>query len=125
VSLPVSSASCSSDALSAQGLTFFATTILARLFVALLELQALEQPVVLNFFLQNAHGLFKIVVEDSDFNCFQTASTPFFPITSIHGTAVQTLMVILITAKYFPYQIGRPISTKNGDAVERLRRFLG
>jgi hypothetical protein len=78
VSLTVSPASCNSDALSAQGLTFFATAVLAWFFVAFFQLQAFEQTVVLNFFLQNPHGLFEIVVEDFNFNCFQTGSTPFF-----------------------------------------------
>jgi hypothetical protein len=78
MSLTVSPASSSSDALSAQGLTFFATTELAWFLVAFFQLQAFEQTIVLNFFLQNPHGFFEIVVEDFDFNCFQTGSTPFF-----------------------------------------------
>ncbi len=78
VSLIVSPASCNSNALSAQGLTFFTTAVLAWFLVALFQLQAFEQTVVLNFFLQNPHGLFEIVVEDFNFNCFQTGSTPFF-----------------------------------------------
>jgi hypothetical protein len=85
VLLTVSPASGGSDALTAQGLTLFATTILARFLVALFELQALEQAIVLNFFLQNAHGFFKIVVENFDFNCFQTDSTPLCPIAAAGG----------------------------------------
>ena len=78
VSLTVSPASRNSDALPAQGLTFFATTELTRFLIAFFKLQSFEETIVLNFFLQNPHGFFEIVVEDFDFNCFQTGSTPFF-----------------------------------------------
>lgn len=83
--LTVSPASCSGNALASQGLTLFATTELTRFLVAFFQLQAFEETIVLNFLLQNAHGLFEIVVENFDFNCFQTGSTPFFPITPSNG----------------------------------------
>ena len=78
--LTVSPASGSGDALATQGLTLFATTILAWLFVALFQFQAFKKAIVLNFLFQNAHGFFEIVVENLDFDCFQTGSTPLFPI---------------------------------------------
>jgi hypothetical protein len=80
--LPVSPASRSSNALTTKRFTLFSTTVLARLLVAFFKLQALKQAIVLNLLFQNAHGFFEIVVEDFDFNCFQTDSTPFFPIAS-------------------------------------------
>jgi hypothetical protein len=78
-------ASGGGDALSTQGFAFFATTVLTRFLIAFLKLQPFEQAVILNFFLQNPHGLFKIVVEDLDFNCFQPGSTPLFPIATDLG----------------------------------------
>jgi hypothetical protein len=86
--LPVSPASRSSNALTTKRFTLFSTTVLARLLVAFFQLQALEQAIVLYFFLQNPHGLFEIVVEDLYFNCFQTDSTPLFPIAAAGGLAV-------------------------------------
>ena len=80
VLLSISPASCRGDSLAAQGLTLFATTILARFFVAFFQLQALEEAIVLDLFFQNPHGFFEIVIENLDFNCFQTGSTPLFPI---------------------------------------------
>ena len=58
-------------ALSAQGFTLLAASELARFFKTLLEFQTLEKTVVLNFFLENAHGLFKVAVDDSDFDFLQ------------------------------------------------------
>jgi hypothetical protein len=44
----------------------------ARLLVALFQLQALEETVILNLFLQNAHCFFNIVVKDFDFDFFHS-----------------------------------------------------
>ncbi|VVS90491.1 hypothetical protein DBB_580 [Desulfoluna spongiiphila] len=53
----------------------------ARLFVALLELQPLEKAVVLNFFLQNTHGFFEIVIEYFNFDFLQI----YRPFLNIRG----------------------------------------
>ena len=43
----------------------------ARLFVALLQLQALEKAVILDLFFQNAHCFFDVIVDDPDFDFLQ------------------------------------------------------
>jgi len=93
-SLTVSPASGGGDTLSAQGLTFFAATILTRFLVAFFQLQAFEQAVILNLLFENAHSLFEIVVEDFDFYGFQTGSTPLFPIPWTNGSGPSARMVI-------------------------------
>jgi hypothetical protein len=82
VLLTISPASGNGNALSPKRFAFFATTKLTRFFIAFFQLQAFEKAIVLNFFLQNPHGFFEIVVEDFDFYSFQTGSTPLFPIAS-------------------------------------------
>lgn len=58
-----------------------AASELARLFVALFELQPLEKPVILNFFLQNTHGFFQIVIENFNFDFLQI----YRPFLNIRG----------------------------------------
>ena len=74
--LPVTASFDFGDALSAHGFTLFASLELARFFIGFSESQPFEQAVVLNFFLQNFHGLFQVVVNDADFNLFHIPS-PF------------------------------------------------
>lgn len=59
----------------------FATSKLARLLKALLELKPLEKPVILNFFLQYAHGFFEIVIENFNFDFLQK----YRPFLNIRG----------------------------------------
>ena len=59
------------NALPALRFALLAPPELARLLVALLQLQALEQAVILNLLLQNADGLFDVIVDDSDFDFLQ------------------------------------------------------
>ena len=48
-----------------------AASVLAGLLIALFELESLEKAVVLNFFLQNTHGFFEIVIENFYFDFLQ------------------------------------------------------
>jgi len=115
--LMISPASGSGDALSPQSFTFFSTTVLARLLVAFFQLQALEQAIVLNFFLQNPHGFFEIVVEDFDFNCFQTGSTPFFS-HRVNKSAVYPWDGYFEIFKRILYQIKKEFSTKKKNSCQ-------
>jgi len=45
--------------------------VLAWLFVTLFQFQTLEESVILNFLLQNAHGLFDVIVDDFDLDFLQ------------------------------------------------------
>lgn len=58
-----------------------AASELARLFVAFFKLQPLEKAVVLNFFLQNTHGFFEIVIEYFNFDFLQI----YRPFLNIRG----------------------------------------
>ncbi len=51
--------------------SLLATSVLAWLFVTLFQFQALEESVILNFLLQNAHGLFDVIVDDFDLDFLQ------------------------------------------------------
>jgi hypothetical protein len=59
------------NALSSLRFPLLAAAVLAGFFVALLELQALEKPVILNLLLQNAHGFFDVIVNDFDLDFLQ------------------------------------------------------
>jgi hypothetical protein len=88
VQLTVAAASGRGNSLAPQGFALFAAFELAGLFIAFFQLQPLEQTVVLNFFLQNAHRLFKVVVQNLDFDIFQLTR----PLLSI-GPLVSGLVV--------------------------------
>lgn len=64
------------DPLPPQGFALLATPVFARLLVAFLDFQPFEKPVVLDFFLQNPHGFFKVVVIYFDFDSLQADSPP-------------------------------------------------
>lgn len=51
---------------SPQGLPRFSAAEFARLLIALLEFEPLEQTVILNLLLQNPHGLFDVIIIDLD-----------------------------------------------------------
>lgn len=70
IMLPVS-VFCGCYTLTSHGFAFFATPIFARFFIAFFKLQTLEKTVILNFFLQNPHGFFKVIVKYLDFDCLQ------------------------------------------------------
>jgi len=59
------------NALTPYRFALFALPVLARLFVAFLELETLEQTVILNLLFQNAHGLFKVIVKNPYFDVLQ------------------------------------------------------
>jgi hypothetical protein len=61
------------DSLAAGRLARFTPFEFAGFLVALLELEALEEAVVLYFFLEDTHGLFKVVVDYPDFNFLQNS----------------------------------------------------
>lgn len=68
----------SGQAFSSQGFPRFSTAELARLLIALFEFKTFEEAVILNLFLQDAHGLFNIVVVDLDCDFLQL-SRPLLP----------------------------------------------
>ena len=59
------------NAFSAKGFALLPAPEFAGLFVALLQLQTLEKTIILDLFLQDAHGLLDVIVDDPDFNVFQ------------------------------------------------------
>jgi hypothetical protein len=61
----------SRNTFSAKGFALLAAPELAGFFVALFQLQTLEKTIILDLFLQYAHGLLDVVVDDPDFNVFQ------------------------------------------------------
>jgi hypothetical protein len=71
-------ASGCSDTLAPHGFALFAAAVFTRLFIVFFQLQPFEQAIVLNLFLQNPHGLFKVVVVNLDRDFLQTASPPSF-----------------------------------------------
>ena len=75
------SAPGSGYSLAPQRFTLFAASVLAGFLIAFFKLQPFEQPVILNFFLQNAHGFLKVIVVNFYLNCFQTSSPPLVPST--------------------------------------------
>jgi hypothetical protein len=56
---------------SSQGFPRFSTAELTRFFIALFELEPFEETVILNLLLQDAHGLFNIIVVDLDCDFLQ------------------------------------------------------
>ena len=72
------------DSLSALSFPLLAAAEFARLLVALLQFQALEEAVVLNFFLQNSHCFFDVIVDDPDFDFLQLYR-PFRPAGTPRG----------------------------------------
>jgi len=61
-----------SNPLSSLRFALLAPPEFARLLVALFQLQAFEETVILNLLLQNAHCFFNIVVKDFDFDFFHS-----------------------------------------------------
>ena len=60
-----------SNPLSSQSFALFTTTKFTWFFIAFFQFQTLKKAVVLNFFLQNAHCFFNIIVYNSYFNVLQ------------------------------------------------------
>jgi len=73
------SVSRSRYSLSSQGFTLFATTIFTRLFIGFFHFQSFKKAVILDFLLQNAHRLFKVIIKNLDLNIFQYAPPLFCP----------------------------------------------
>jgi len=69
-------ASGCSNTLAPYGFALFAATVFARLFIIFFQLQTFEQAIVLNFFLQDPHGFFKVVIMNLDRDLLQPASPP-------------------------------------------------
>jgi hypothetical protein len=65
------SAAGSCDALPSQRFSMFPAFVFTRLFVTFLEFQPFEKTVVLDFFLENAHGFLEIVIDHFDFDFLQ------------------------------------------------------
>jgi hypothetical protein len=61
----------SGQSFSSQGFPRFSTAELTRFFIALFQLEPFEEAVILNLLLQDAHGLFNIVVVDLDCDFLQ------------------------------------------------------
>ena len=66
----IASAGCG-NAFAAQRFALFAAPEFTRLFVAFFQLQPFEEAVVLNFFLQNAHRFFDIIIVNFDCDFLQ------------------------------------------------------
>ena len=74
--LSVSGCPGRSDALTPCRFALLATPELAGFFIAFFEFEPFEKTIVLDLFLQNTHGLFKVVVVDLDCDFLQ----PFRPL---------------------------------------------
>lgn len=95
-SLAVSSTPGCSYPLPAKRFTLFAAAVFAWFFVAFFKLQALEKTVILNFFLQNTHSFFKIVVLNFDRNFLQPVSPLSFHSRANRGWLVTAAFAALV-----------------------------
>ncbi len=86
--------------LAPQRFALFATTVFAWLFIAFFQLQALEQAVILDLFLEDPHGFFKIVVIDSDCDFLQLTR----PFLSINRYSRASWMVNIVRFKTNSYR---------------------
>jgi hypothetical protein len=82
--LPESASFDFGDSLPSGRFPLLASFELARFFVGFPEPQPFEKAVVLDFFLQNFHGLFQVIVNDADLDLFQIAS-PFLSFGTIRS----------------------------------------
>ena len=68
----VSVLSGSSQSFPSQSFALFSAPELARLFIALFQFEPFEKAVILNFFLQNPHRLFNVIIKNLNLNFLQT-----------------------------------------------------
>ena len=99
LTIPVSCSFGGRDALPTQCFALFATSEFAWFFIAFLQLQAFEKAIILNLFLQHAHGFFKVVVDNPNFNCLQAFTPPSSHLMYVWISAVFSRAVVILNHK--------------------------